>query len=56
MTRHHRRSPPVPSKPIVAEARFGPAWAWGQAVALIWYLGDFAALLIGAVMQVEPSA
>lgn len=56
MTRRHRRPPPVPAKPIAAEAQPGPAWAWGQAVALLWYLGGFAALLVGAVLQVGPAA
>ena len=56
MTRPHRRSRPIPPKPIVAEAKPGPAWAWGQAVALVWYLGGFVALLVSAVMQVGPTA
>ena len=56
MTRRDRRSRPVPPPRVVTETRLSPAWAWGQAVALIWYLGGFMALLVGAVMQVGPSA
>ena len=56
MTRRRRLSRPVLPPRIVTEAPPGPAWAWGQAVALIWYFGGFMALLVGAVMQVGPSA
>ena len=60
MTRHRRhpsRLPPspTPAPPVAAEPSHR-AWAWGQAVALVWFLGGFAALLAAAVMQVGPAA
>ena len=57
MTRRRRRSKPIPPTPSVAGTQADPAWAWwGQAVALIWHLDRFTALLVGAIMQVGPSA
>lgn len=56
--RHHRAAPPsslTPAPPASAEPS-PRAWAWGQAVALVWYLGGFAALMTAMVMQVGPSA
>ena len=56
--RHHPAgSPPSPAPASATDAEPSPqAWGWGQAVALVWYLGGFLALLVGAVMQVGPSA
>lgn len=57
MTRRHPpRVQPPPPEPVVARAERSAAWRWGQAAALVWYLGGFACLVAGVATQTGPYA
>ena len=55
MARHRRRANPPPRPMSVEpEPEHGRAYAWGEAVVLIWYFSGFAALLVGGIKQAGP--